>query len=243
MKIGKAKDPVELLEPQISKEPSSDFSSLSPMAQCVVNGEIDGFFLPYDLIALVPTKWPDGTPTKIYRSARGFLVFRPEAYYNYGVSSEVEFTRSVLLARLVPESLARAISLGSARCITGRPWRVQLTLAGLGWPLEFLAQNEAEAESIQTLLNQLLATSPHQTRISQTSVWTPPQFTYWFRLLRSLGKLARPKKIVLLWLLLVMIAGVATVTLAFLGILPRYSEYLALSGVLFILWKSVRLLN
>jgi hypothetical protein len=203
----------------------------------VVQGKLDGFFLPYDLMALIPTLWPDQVPVSIYRSTRGFLAFRPTVFIKYGFRTEARFARAVLFSEVPAETIPEAFSLGPVRQMKGRPWRIRLSSAGQTWPLEILVQDESEAESLRVFLAQHLASSVPQIAMDQGPRWFWPCLPPWTELRRSWGGIGRQKQVTLFGLILMIIGGVAIVGLSLFSVIPWYLDYPALAGGLIILWR------
>lgn len=224
---------------------ASDWKELQPLAEKVVQGEIDGFEIPYELIGLVPRQWPDGGPVMRYKG-RGVILFREKAFTHYGYNVESDFARDVSNSSILANTTYGAISLGQARLVSNQPNKpvhVMMLIPGVVMGLRMKAQTIVEGQEIAAWLRATLPTAEVVVTDNEFQLFLGGAFRFKTPITKNDWKALEPRKKKTFYQLIA--AGLGMVMISILHvmhILPIWMEALALLGFLVFYIKAVSIL-
>jgi hypothetical protein len=209
------------------------WGKLDPLAQQVKEGQLDGFFVPFELADFLPESWPDKSPVRRYNSLRGVLAFRQGAYKNYGYATEEEFAQAVLANRVVAKTVNGAISLGACRFMGGRPIFIKLILPQFPVGIIFYADTQEELVGIKQYLMNILPDAEIRHSDDENALTyafsTLPKISDVPAMVRQINERQRKALLILVLIALVIIL---VSLMSMIGWLPNFLDLFLFAGFL-----------
>lgn len=149
----------ELLSSEIIDD---GWGSFNLAMKAVSLGFLDGFFIPTDYQHQVPAQHPYTR----YKCSGGSLYFKPDAWTDYGYSSEEAFANDVKESKAAARTATGGLSLGPARLrCSDEKYVLNCFTPNLSIKLMFYPESIAESEEMRRMLGSFFLNS--QVRLSE----------------------------------------------------------------------------